>query len=105
MSSKTLHEWAVALAAERGHSPAEWETAMTRAIRRGTLGYFIESTAPRVPRILESELNDWLTIRNGESELVDAPPLPANKAPASFRRPASPGTGHHATRATIGRRA
>lgn len=103
MSSKTLPEWAAELASERGHSPAEWESAMVRAIRRGTLGCFVESTSPRIPRILESELNDWLTQRNGESEL-NAPPLPANRAPRSFRRPASPGTGHHASRLTIGMR-
>ena len=104
MSSKTLSEWAESLAAARGHSPAEWEAALQAAIRRGTLGYFIESTSPRIPRILDREINNWLKLRNGESEL-DPPPLPANRAPASFRRPASPATGHHATRATIGRRA
>ena len=103
MSSKTLSEWAESLAAARGHSPAEWEAALQAAIRRGTLGYFIESTSPRIPRILDSEINNWLKLRN-ESEL-DPPPLTTNRAPASFRRPASPATGHHATRATIGRRA
>ena len=103
MTAKTLSEWAESLATERGHSPAEWETAMQSAIRRGTLSFFIESTSPRIPRILDSEINNWLKLRHGESEL-DAPPLPANRAPASFRRPASPATGHHATRATIGRR-
>ena len=102
MSSKTLGEWAESLAAGRGHSAIEWETAMQSAIRRGTLGFFVESTAPRIPRVLESELNGWLKLRNGESEL-DAPPLPRNKAPASFRRPASPATGRHASRSTIGR--
>ena len=102
MSAKTIEQWAVALASERGHSPAAWETAMMSAIRRGTLGYFIESTSPRIPRILDSEINNWLKLRNGESEL-DPPPLPANRAPASFRRPASPATGRHASRATIGR--
>lgn len=103
MSAKTIEQWAVALASERGYSAAEWEAAMQRAIRRGTLGFFVESTAPRIPRVLESELNGWLKLRNGESEL-DPPPLPANRAPASFRRPASPATGRHATRASIGRR-
>lgn len=104
MTSKTLHEWADHLTIERGHSPAEWEAAMVRAIRRGTLSFFIESTAPRIPRILESELNDWLTQRNGETELTAPQPLPLNKAPRSFRQPASPGTGHHASRLTIGMR-
>ena len=103
MSSKTLSEWAESLAAARGHSPAEWEAALQAAIRRGTLGYFVESSAPRIPRILDSEINAWLKLRNGESEL-DPPPLPRNKAPASFRRAASPATGRHASRATIGRR-
>ena len=103
MNSKTLNEWATQLADERGHSPAEWETAMQSAIRRGTLSFFIESTSPRIPRILDSEINNWLKLRHGEAEL-DAPPPPANRAPASFRRPASPATGHHASRATIGRR-
>lgn len=102
MSSKTLGEWAESLAAGRGHSPAAWETAMMSAIRRGTLGYFIESTSPRIPRLLDSEINAWLNLRHGEAE-IDAPPLPRNKAPASFRRPASPATGRHASRATIGR--
>lgn len=103
MNSKTLSEWADELAAGRGHSGVEWECAMQRAIQRGTLGFFIESTAPRIPRILESELNDWLTQRNGESEL-DAPPLPVNRAPKSFRQPANPGAGRHGTRLTIGMR-
>ena len=102
MSAKTIEQWAVALASERGYSAAEWEAAMQRAIRRGTLSFYIESTAPRIPRVLESELNGWLKLRNGESEL-DPPPLPANRAPASFRRPASPATGRHASRSTIGR--
>ena len=104
MSSKTLHEWAAELASERGHSVEQWEAAIQRAIQRGTLGFFIESTAPRIPRILESELNDWLTQRNGETELTAPQPLPLNKAPRSFRQPASPGTGHHASRLTIGMR-
>ena len=103
MSSKTLSEWAESLAAARGHSPAAWETAMQSAIRRGTLGYFVESTTPRIPRVLDSEINNWLKLRNGAAEL-DPPPLPANRAPASFRRAASPATGRHASRATIGRR-
>ncbi len=104
MSSKTLGEWAESLAAGRGHSPAAWETAMQSAIRRGTLGYFVQSDSPRVPRVLASEITGWLKLRNGEAEL-DAPPLTTNRAPRSFRQPASPATGHHATRATIGRRA
>lgn len=103
MNSKTIEQWAVALAAERGHSIVEWEQAMQRATARGTLGCFVESTSPRVPRILESEIRDWLTQRNGESEL-NAPPLPANRAPQSFRQQANPGTGHHASRLTIGMR-
>ena len=103
MSAKTIEQWAVALASERGYSAAEWEAAMQRAIRRGTLSFYIESTAPRVPRILDSEINAWLNLRHGEAE-IDAPPLPRNKAPASFRRAASPATGRHATRASIGRR-
>ena len=103
MSSKTLGEWAESLAAGRGHSPTEWETAMQSAIRRGTLSFFIESTSPRIPRILDSEITGWLKLRAGEAEL-DAPPLTANRAPASFRRAASPATGRHASRATIGRR-
>lgn len=104
MSAKTIEQWAVALASERGYSAAEWEAAMQRAIRRGTLSFYIESTAPRVPRILDTEVNDWLALRNGEAELVDSPPLPANRAPKSFRQPASPGAGHHASRLTIGMR-
>ncbi len=103
MTAKTLSEWAESLATERGHSPAAWESAMMSAIRRGTLGYFVESTSPRIPRILDSEITGWLKLRNGEAEL-DAPPLPTNRAPASFRRPANPAQGRHATRATIGRR-
>lgn len=104
MNSKTLNEWATQLADERGHTAAAWESAMQSAVRRGTLSFFIESTSPRIPRILDSEINNWLKLRNGESEL-DAPPLTTNRAPRSFRQPASPATGHHATRATIGRRA
>ena len=100
---RTLYEWATELACGRGHSADEWATAMQTAIRRGTLGYVLDSTAPRVPRILESELNDWLTLRHGEAEL-SAPALPPNRAPKSFRQPASPATGRHASRATIGRR-
>ena len=102
--AKTLHEWATELAAGRGHSADEWEAAMVRAINRGTLGYILESTSPRVPRILDSEMNDWLTIRDGERELAEQPPLPENRAPRSFRQPANPGAGIHATRATIGLR-
>ena len=56
---------------------------MQCAIRRGTLSFFIESTAPRIPRILDTEVNDWLAQRNGEAELVDSPPLPANRPPMS----------------------
>lgn len=104
MNSKTLSEWAESLAAGRGHSPAEWESAMMSAIRRGTLGYFVESATPRIPRLLDSEITGWLKLRNGESELDAPPPPPANRAPASFRRPASPATGRHASRATIGAR-
>ena len=103
MNSKTLSEWAESLAAGRGHSPAEWESAMMSAIRRGTLGYFVESATPRIPRLLDSEINNWLKLRHGEAE-IDAPPLPRNKAPALFRRAASPATGRHAIRASIGRR-
>lgn len=104
MNSKTLHEWATELSAGRGHSPAEWETAIQRAIKRGTLSFFIESTSPRIPCILDTDIRDWLELRSGESELVDAPPLPSNRAPKSFRTPPSPGTGHHGSRLTIGMR-
>lgn len=103
MTSRTLHDWAEELAAGRGNSPDEWANAMQRAIRRGTLAVFTLAIAPRVPMIESDEIDAWLNQRGGESEL-DAPPLPRNKAPASFRQAASPGTGHHAVRGTIGRR-
>ena len=103
MTSKTIEQWAIELSTGRGHTALEWANAMQRAVQRGTLAIFSLAIAPRVPMIESAEIDAWLTERNGEAEM-DAPPLPANKAPKSFRQAPSPGTGHHSSRLTIGMR-
>ena len=101
--NRTLNEWATELAAGRGHSVAQWTIAMQRSIKRGTLSYFIESTSPRVPRILRAEIESWIRDRFHPEDLeaVDTT-LPTPRAPKSFRQPAAPMAGRHGSRMTIG---
>ena len=101
--NRTLDEWATELAAERGHSVGQWAIAMQRSIKRGTLAFYVESTSPRVPRILRTEIDAWLSDRFHPEDLVAADAaLPTPRAPKSFRQPAAPGQGRHTSRLTIG---
>ena len=101
--NRTLDEWASELAAGRGHSVAQWVIAMQRSIRRGTLTYFIESTSPRIPRILHAEIESWIRDRFHDEDLeVDTADLPALRPPRSFRQPACPQEGRHSSRISIG---
>ena len=104
--SRTLDEWAGVLC---DHAPGtiheQWHAALVRACQRGACGFFSTSTAPRTPRIAAKVIKDWIRYHFEPADL--AIPLgepPRLKAPASFRAPASPAQGQHATRATIGRR-
>lgn len=104
--SRTLDEWAGVLCdLAPGYTQDQWNAALVRACQRGACGFFTTSTAPRTPRICASEVQGWLRYEMKPTDL--AIPLgepPRLKAPASFRSPASPAQGRHATRATIGRR-
>lgn len=101
--SRTLDEWAQSLAAARGHSVAQWTIAIMRSIKRGTLSFFIESTCPRIPRARRAEIESWIRDRFHPEDLeADDADLPKPKAPRSFRHPAGPGAGRHASRLTIG---
>lgn len=104
--SRALSEWADVLTAMTpGYLTDQWNAALVRSCQRGTLGYFTVSTAPRTPRILSAEIDQWLRYRFVAADL--AIPLgepPRLKAPRSFRQPAAPGEGRHASRLTIGGR-
>lgn len=104
--SRTLDEWAGVLC---DHAPGtiqdQWNAALVRACQRGILGFFSTSDAPRTPRINAKVVRDWLRYHFEPNDLtIPLGEPPRLKAPASFRRPASPATGRHASRSTIGRR-
>ena len=104
--SRTLDEWASVLCdATPGYLPEQWNAALVKSCQRGTLGFFALSTSPRTPRILTTEIRDWLKYRFVVADLVL--PLgepPRLKAPRSFRQPACPQEGRHGSRLTVGMR-
>ncbi len=104
--SRTLDEWAGVLCdLAPGTIHEQWNAALVRACQRGTCGFFSTSTAPRTPRIAAKEIRDWIRYHLEEGDLtIPLGEPPRLKAPRSFRSPADPAQGHHATRATIGRR-
>lgn len=103
--SRTLDDWASVLCDLcPGTIFEQWHAALVRGCQRGALGFYCASTAPRTPRICTSEIRDWLRYEKVDLSIPMGGDPPRIKIPRSFRQPASPAEGHHASRATIGQR-